>query len=61
MREPTRTSSGSDNRSLRRFKAWLAAGCESPILRAARPTCASDINASSATSRFKSMEAKFMR
>src|SRR6266849_8692426 len=60
IREPTRTSRGSDKRSRSLFSAWLAAGWDSPIFRAARPTCASDISASSATSRFRSTEAKFV-
>src|SRR5437764_683578 len=44
-----------------RCRAWLAAGCDSPIRIAARLTLASLSRASSATSKLRSSEFKFMR
>ena len=60
IREPTRTNSGSPIRSRSRCSAWLAAGCDRPIRIAARLTLASRSSASSATSRLRSSDDKFM-
>src|SRR5437588_4609374 len=61
MRAPVRTSKGSRIKSRSRCSAWLAAGCDSPIRIAARLTLASLSSASSAISRLRSSELKFMR
>ena len=61
MRAPVRTSRGSPIRSRSRCRAWLVAGCDSPIRIAARLTLASLSSASSATSRLRSSEFKFMK
>src|SRR5215207_8968324 len=60
MRAPLRTNKGSPIRSRSRCRAWLAAGCDSPIRSAARLTLVSLSSASSATSRLRSSEFKFM-
>ena len=60
MRAPDRTSRGSPIRSRSRCRAWLVAGCDSPIRIAARLTLASLSSASSATSRLRSSEFKFI-
>ena len=60
IRAPDRTSRGSPIRSRSRCSAWLVAGCDSPIRNAARLTLASRSSASSATSRLRSSEFKFM-
>src|ERR1700686_5664403 len=60
IRAPTRTRSGSPMRSRSRCNAWLVAGCDRWIRIAARLTLASSSSASSATSRFRSSEDKFI-
>src|SRR3954447_15439045 len=60
IRAPVRTNKGSPTRSRSRCSAWLVAGWDSPIRIAARLTLASLSSASSATSKLRSSEFKFM-